>query len=266
MKKAIFTALLALIAVITFGQNSNSGPIKFLGIPIDGTESQFVTKLKNKGFIYNSLYESYEGQFNGKQVDVYIHTNHNIVDRVYVAFPCTTEESIRVEFNRLLKQFNENKKYKNFSFDDEIPEDDDISYEISVNNKRYQAIFSYFDEDRDYLQFAYDLIDGFSDYLTKEQRDIVKANIMQLASVSEEEQDVIMKQVITEMQKVAPTKTSENTEEATDIAYRFFSHALDTIRSLADGEVWFMIHEHYGKYRIGLYYDNLHNQAHGEDL
>lgn len=75
-----------------------------------------------------------------------------------------------------------------------------------------------------------------------------------------------MKQVITEMQKVAPTKTSENTEEANDIAYRFISHALDTIRSLADGEVWFMIHEHYGKYQIGLYYDNLHNQAHGEDL
>lgn len=41
---------------------------------------------------------------------------------------------------------------------------------------------------------------------------------------------------------------------------------LDAMTSLADGDVWFMIQENYGQYYIGLYYDNLHNQAHGEDL
>lgn len=266
MKKIFFSTLLALISFIGLSQSSNSGAIKFLGIPIDGTESQFVAKLKNKGFTYNSQYESYKGQFNGKTVDVYIHTNHDIVDRVYVAFPYTSEENIRAEYNRLLKQFNENKKYMNLSLSDEIPEDDDISYEISVNNKRYQASFSYFDEDGDQLEFVYAIIDGFSDFFTEEERNAMKDNIKQYVSASEEGRDKIMEQVIAEMQKTEFAQTSGNTEEDTEKAYRFLVTALDTIRSLADGDVWFMIHNHYGQYRIGLYYDNLHNQANGEDL
>ena len=40
----------------------------------------------------------------------------------------------------------------------------------------------------------------------------------------------------------------------------------DGTNYLAVKIVWFMIHERYGRYQIGLYYDNLHNQAHGEDL
>lgn len=266
MKKAIFTILMALICFIGFGQNGNSGPIKFLGIPIDGTKSQFVIKLKSKGFTYNSLYECYKGQFNGKSVDVYIHCNHNIVDRVYVAFPRTSEESIRVEYNKLLNQFNENKKYLNLSLSEEIPENDDISYKISVENKRYQATFSYFDEDRDQVEFACALVDGFSDYFTKEERDAIKENIKQLVTASEEQQDGIIEQVITEIQKPKFAQTSGNTEEDTEKAYRFLLTAFDTMRSLADGEVWFMIYKNYGQYQIGLYYDNLHNQAKGEDL
>ena len=49
-------------------------------------------------------------------------------------------------------------------------------------------------------------------------------------------------------------------------AFRFLLTFMDGMKSLADGDVWFMIHESYGRYNIGLYYDNLHNQAHGEDL
>lgn len=142
MKRLFIISLITLISISVFGQNNSA--IKFLGIPIDGTEAQFVAKLRSKGFSYNSLYESYKGQFNGKDVDVYIHTNHNLVDRVYVAFPYTTEESIRVEFNRLLSQFKNNSKYMDLNMNEEIPGGDDISYEITVNKKRYQASFSYF--------------------------------------------------------------------------------------------------------------------------
>ena len=49
-------------------------------------------------------------------------------------------------------------------------------------------------------------------------------------------------------------------------AVKFLAAFMEGMSSLADGEVWFMIHERYGRYQIGLYYDNLHNQAHGEDL
>ena len=111
MKKTVLITLLAFIAIACFGQNDNSGPIKFLGIPIDGTESQFAGKLKNKGFSYNYRTQSYEGQFNGCSVNVLIHCNHDVVDRIYVAFPYKNEIGIRIDFNILLRQFDENMKY-----------------------------------------------------------------------------------------------------------------------------------------------------------
>ena len=170
--------------------------------------------MRGKGFTYNSLYENYKGQFNGKNVEVYIHTNHNLVDRVYVSFLSTIEENIRIDFNRLLSQFKKNSKYMDLSTNEQIPDNDDISYEITVNKKRYQASFSYFDPERDPLAFANALIDKFDG----------------------------------------------------NKAFLFLATLIDGMKSLADGEVWFMIHENYGHYNIGLYYDNLHNQANGEDL
>ena len=131
MKRLLFTTLISLFPIFSFGQND--GVLKFLGIPIDGTESQFTTELKSKGFTYNFYTESYKGQFNGKSVDIYIHTNHNLVDRVYVSFPPTTEENIRIDFNLLLSQFKKNSKYIDLSMNEEIPESDDISYEINVS-------------------------------------------------------------------------------------------------------------------------------------
>ena len=118
MKRSLLITLLFLFSAVCFGQNS--GPLKFLGIPIDGTEAQFASKLKAKGFTYSAVSEGYKGQFNGKNVDVFIHTNHNLVDRVYVAFPYTNEESIKTEFNRLLRQFEENDKYMDLVMNDEI--------------------------------------------------------------------------------------------------------------------------------------------------
>lgn len=260
MRKIICTILLALATVFAFAQNS--GAIKFLGIPIDGTEAQFTTQLKAKGFRYNSVNECYKGQFNGKEVDVYVHTNHNLVDRVYVAFPATSEESIRIEFNRLLGQFKDNGKYMDLVFNEEIPTDDDISYEITVHNKRYQASFSYFDLDRDPIELANGLLDKCSEFFTPDQlakmKELVKASV----DASQEEQEALQQKLMAEMQETI-TKDSEFTEEK---AFRVIATFMDGMRELADGDVWFMIHERYGRYNIGLYYDNRHNQAHGEDL
>lgn len=50
------------------------------------------------------------------------------------------ETDIKIRFNKLCQQFKNNSKYT--SLDDyTIPEDEDISYEMSVNSKRYEAIF-----------------------------------------------------------------------------------------------------------------------------
>ncbi len=257
MKRLFLITLISLVSIFAFGQND--GALKFLGIPIDGTESQFTAKLRSKGFAYNSYSESYKGQFNGKNVDVYIHTNHNLVDRVYVTFPPTTEENIRIDFNILLSQFKQNSKYMDLSMNEEIPETDDISYEIKVNKKRYQSSFSYFDPDRDPLSFVNALIDKFDGLLPTESINKWNESMSASLNLSEDDQKLQSEQMMAELQSAIG-----NIDEKKAIL--FLATFFDGMKSLADGDVWFMIHENYGRYNIGLYYDNLHNQANGEDL
>lgn len=263
MKKTLLITILALFSLVALGQNG--GPLKFLGIPIDGSLAQFEAKLKAKGFRYNSFTEGYKGQFNGKTVDVYIHTNHDVVDRVYIAFPLTTKEDIRNEYNRLLKQFNEAGKYLDLSFNEVIPDDEDISYEISVKNKRYQASFCYYDADRDRIAFMNALMDNFSEFFTEEQLAKLKDYAIEAMDAPKERQEALQEEMMAEMQKMGLGQNAE-AEVDPEKAIRFMTTFMDSLRSLADGDVWFMIHENYGRYQIGLYYDNLHNQAHGEDL
>lgn len=263
MKKAILITLLACFSVVCMGQNE--GALTFLGIPIDGTEAQFTAKLRKKGFTYNSAYESYKGQFNGKSVDVYIHTNHNLVDRVYVAFPYNSEEGIRGEFNKLLSQFKDNGKYVDLSMNTEIASDEDISHEISVNKKRYQASYSYFNFDRDPLEFMNALIDKFDEFLMPEQIAELKATIKTTMEAPEDEREEIQAKMMAELQQLGLNQSGDENADQ-EKAFRFLLTFMDGLKSLADGDVWFMIHENYGRYYIGLYYDNLHNQAHGEDL
>ena len=261
MKRLITILSLFIISLYSFAQ----GPLKFLGIPIDGSESTFVTQLKAKGFRYDSLSEAYKGQFNGQNVDVYVHTNHNLVDRVYVAFPRKSEQDIRIQFNNLLSQFQETGKYLTLSINEEIPADEDISYEISIHNKRYSAVFSYFDSDRDPAAFIDEMIDKFSDYYTEEQLATLKEYSQKSIDLSPEEAEDLRDQMMEELQSMGVGQ-GVDAESDPIKAFQSFLSMLDRFRSLADGEVWFMIHEQYGRYNLGLYYDNLHNRPHGEDL
>ena len=264
MRKTILITLLALLSFVCHSQDEG-GPIKFLGIPVDGPKSQFVAKLKDKGFYYSSLYESYKGQFNGKDVDVYVHTNHNLVDRVYVDFPPTNEESIKVEFNRLLSQFKKSDKYDDLNMNQEIPSDEDISYEMTVNSKRYQASFSYFDSSRDHREYVEPMIRALSDYFTEEQLELLSESLKKSLDAPKEEQESILAEALERAQELS---SNLDPEVALDpmLPFKIVASMMMGLSSAADGQVWFMIHQRYGRYNIGLYYDNLHNQANGEDL
>lgn len=50
------------------------------------------------------------------------------------------ERAIQIRFNRLCEQFANNPKYISLQ-DYTIPEDENISYEITVHKKRYEAVF-----------------------------------------------------------------------------------------------------------------------------
>jgi len=140
MKKII---VLFLAMCVSLSVSAQKDVTKFLGIPVDGSKSEFISKLKDKGFIQDKDDDFLTGEFNDSHVMILLDTRKNKVSRVIVSFPPSTDETtIRVKFNRLCMQFKNNKKY--ISTTEEIPfisEDEDISYNMLVEHKNYQAAF-----------------------------------------------------------------------------------------------------------------------------
>lgn len=138
------------------------------------------------------------------------------------------ETDIRIRFNRLCNQFSNNENYFQLHDDpQEIPDDEDISYEISANDKRYEAIFYQMPDMTDTLALQNDLRAYF---LTK----------------------------YTEKQIAAPTEEMQKDMLAMSVDF--------SINRMTMKSVWFMISEIYGKYYITMFYDNEYNRANGEDL
>ena len=140
MKKLFSIVLMAFCALTIFAQKDVT---TFLGIPVDGFKADMRKKLIEKGFtpkIFDGK-EYFEGEFNGHEVDVYVVTNNNKVWRIMLADRNHTDEAnIKIRFNNLCQQFKNNERYSS-SEDWTIPEDEDISYEMSVHDKIYEAIF-----------------------------------------------------------------------------------------------------------------------------
>ena len=236
MKRVLTILFLVITTVTVFAQSAKDNTLKFLGHPVDGSKSQMQTHLRKKGFKQDFYSKSYKGKFNGKQVDVYISTNNNIVDRVYVSFPETRSESTIInEYNILLGQFKNNSKYIEIINNQEIPENENLSQEMTINNKRYDASF--------YLKPQIDslaLQQEFLSQLTEEEIEIL--NTMDLNNLN------------------------FNNDRERGLFIRLALFIGENERKNLTGNVWFTIHENYGKYNIGLYYDNLNNRPNGEDL
>ncbi len=208
---------------------------KFLGIPVDGTKSEMIRQLKSKGFtLISSDSDVLKGEFNGYEVYVYTVTNNRKVYRIMLADINNCDEvDIKIRFNNLVEQFENNPKYKDLSWiSQRIPDDEDISYEMSVNNKRYQAA---------YYQKLY-RFDSSDTMAVKE-----KGYSLQAERFTPEE---------------IANPTPEIKEELDKIEGQFW----DDYYSYRQRLVWFKIVERYGKYYIVMYYDNEYNSANGEDL
>lgn len=181
MKKGLSLAFLLMLSVAIYAQKQIT---KFMGIPVDGSKTAMIQKLKNKGFVYYAERDLLEGEFNGEKVIVSPVMNNNKVYRIAVGdINGRDETQIRLRFNRLLNQFINNKKYVQLA-GRELTEEDDIHYDLSIKNKQISATFAQLPEDND----------------------------------------------------------------------------------LEKRQVWFTIDYLNGSYRICIYYDNVFNQANGEDL
>ena len=147
MVESLRNSLCVLILVILPGASyAQKDVTQFLGIPVDGYKQDMIKKLKSKGFTVNPNKEDVlDGEFNGTDVNVFVGTNNNKVWRIAVADAHTVSEGdIKIRFNNLCRQFQNNKNYLFLSDSlskNTIPEDEDISYELTVKKKRYQATY-----------------------------------------------------------------------------------------------------------------------------
>ena len=146
MKKGLSLAFLLMLSVAIYAQKEIT---KFMGIPVDGSKTAMIQKLKNKGFVYNAEFDWLEGNFNGEEVLVIPSMNNNKVYRIAVFDKHGWDESqIRIRFNTLLNQFINNKKYVQLA-GRELTEEDDIFDEVLIKNKQIEASFAQLPEDND---------------------------------------------------------------------------------------------------------------------
>ena len=141
MKKLLLITMLLISSLFVYAQQDVT---KFLGIPVDGSKSEMIQKLKAKGYTSSPLDKDVlVGEFNGADVNIHVVTNNNKVYRIMICDVNNIDErAIQIRFNRLCEQFVNNSKYSSLPLEEYmIPDDEDISYEITVHKKRYEAVF-----------------------------------------------------------------------------------------------------------------------------
>ena len=199
---------------------------QFLDIPVDGYKPEMIEKLKSKGYTINQQSEDVlDGEFNGTKVNIVIGTNNNKVWRIAIFDEYATDETnIKIRFNNLIQQFVNNNRYSTQS--DSIiskfiiPEDERISYEMTVNKKRYEAVF---------YQKA-----------------------LKYDSLINETALLVVKDTLN--------------DEENDRIYALLEETMKVSVDELNKRVWFMIKEDYGEYRIVIFYENVYNEASGNEL
>lgn len=138
------------------------------------------------------------------------------------------EANIKIRFNKLVSQFENNKRYT--SLDKyTLSDEENISYEMTVNNKNYDALF--------YQVPNMEKVDT-------------------LALQEKVRNDLLSKYSEAELKNPSEEITKEIQNAAIKIGMEIMFMK----------PVWFRICECYGEYYIAMFYDNEYNHANGEDL
>ena len=158
MKRFLITFLFVLMTITAIAQESNT--IKFLGIPIDGNKKEMISKLQAKGYKYDAASDALFGEFNGTNAAISVQTVNNRVWRIAIidANMNSDEANIKIRYNLLFEQLSNNGKYE-VADGSTLGEKENISYEMIVHKKRYEATFAFKDKS----------IHGFVWYMIAEQ-------------------------------------------------------------------------------------------------
>ena len=229
MKRLLFIVLAMIATITSFAQQKDV--TSFLGIPVDGTASSMKQKLVSKGFVPKKVgtNEFLEGEFNGTDVHVYIATNNNKVYRIMLCDANTQNEAnIKIRFNKLVSQFENNKRYT--SLDKyTLSDEENISYEMTVNKKNYDALFC-------------------------QVPNMEKADTLAL-------QEKVRNELLSKYTEAELKNPSEEiTKEIQNTAIKIGTELM------LMKPVWFKIVRVNGEYYICMFYDNEYNRSHGEDL
>lgn len=229
MKRLLFIVLAMIATITSFAQQKDV--TSFLGIPVDGTVLSMKQKLVSKGFVPKKFgdEEYLEGEFNGCNVNVYIRTNNNKVYRIMVADNNTVDEAqIKIRFNILVSQFENNKRYISLG-KYTLSDEEDISYEMTVHNKDYEAAFY-------------------------QVPNMEKADTLALQEKVRNE--LLSKYTEAELKNPSEEITKEIANTTIKIGTEW----------MLMKPVWFKIVRVNGKYSICMFYDKEYNRSHGEDL
>lgn len=235
MKKLLSVALMCLCSLVLYAQKDVT---TFLGIPVDGTKAEMIEKLKAKGFTSHPYLEDIlKGEFNGEDVLISVVTNNNMVYRIAVFDENTRDEAqIRIRFNTLCRQFQNNEKYMSGSDDQTIPEDEKIAYEMLVHNKQYEAVYL-----QRPIMNKMDTVALFKDLGSMSKKYEEKYTEDSLANMNEEQRENVKDEIVENLVGIWTQRWEKKC-------------------------VWFKIQESYRQFRIIMYYDNEYNRASGEDL
>ena len=242
--------LCAALLTLTVLCNAQDRALKFLGIPVDGYKSEMIQKLRNKGYTYskNGGEDVLTGEFNGTDVNIYIGTNNNKVWRIYIADDDTRDEyQIKLRFNTLCDQFERNSRYTALSEDQEIPMDEDISYEMNVNDKRYEAAFYQIPDDPDLMNDIEELSARF-DSLNSGQQD-----------------SLVFEQQVEAITGLFAALSAYDAETFSKYDADYFVR-LGSATEEEQIAMAMTLMEDIMSYYISMYYDNGYNKASGEDL
>lgn len=217
--------------------NAQKDVTTFLGIPVDGTKTEMRQKLMAKGFTpdNSTSKECFVGEFNGSEVNIFIVTNNNKVCRIMVCDAKIQDEAnIKIRFNKLVSQFENNQRYVHFD-KYTLSEEEDISYEMFVHSKSFDALY------------------------------------YQVPNWSKIDTLTVQKQIREQLlEKYSPEQLENPTEEITKETTEAYAKIQAKIATEVTSKkpVWFRINKlnYRNEYYISMFYDNEYNRANGEDL
>lgn len=187
MKRKYLTTIILLFTIASFAQSQTSDHLIFKGVPIDGTLSEYVSKMKQNGFLLLSTEDEIailSGDFagyKGCKVGVSTLKQKDLVYKIVVLFPNKeTWSTLSGNYFDLKQMLTE--KYDKPS--DVVEKFDSYSQQMDDNSKMHEVgmdrckYYSVFQTNNGTIELAIDHVIAGGKYVTLVYSDKINSEIM----------------------------------------------------------------------------------------